>query len=229
MASLISETVRYVKETLANAEAGHDWFHIQRVYRNALYLQKHEGGKLEVIQLAALLHDIADSKFHKTPDGNADHELGPQKAAEFMRSQDVTPEVIREVVKIIRCMSFSQSFETQKYHSKELEIVQDADRLDAIGAIGIARAFHYGGYKNRKLYDPLMAPQTFQSKEAYQKAEGTTINHFYEKLLLLKHKINTPTAKALAEERHRFMEHFLGHFYAEWGLLEEDELIEFDK
>lgn len=225
MASLISETVRYVKQTLANAEAGHDWFHIQRVYRNALYLHKHEGGNLEIIQLAALLHDIADSKFHKTPDGTADHELGPQKAAAFMRSQNVAPEVIHEVVQIIRCMSFSMSFETQNYHSKELEIVQDADRLDAIGAIGIARAFHYGGYKNRVMFDPLLSPQTFHSKEAYQKSEGTTINHFYEKLLLLKHKINTPTAKTLADERHRFMEQFLGHFYTEWSLID-DEILD---
>jgi uncharacterized protein len=213
--SIISKTIDFVKTQLQAAEGGHDWFHIQRVYNNALHIANQETCDLLVVQLAALLHDIADSKFH-----NGDETIGPKVAEDFLKSQHTSEGCITHVVNIIKHMSFKGGNEATEFYSIEFAIVQDADRLDAIGAIGIARAFNYGGFKNRLLYDPDIAPVMGMSKAAYKNQTAPTINHFYEKLLLLKDRMNTQTAREIATERHRFMELYLSRFYAELeGLL----------
>ena len=210
---LIKKTIAFVKNELSSAEGGHDWFHIERVYKNALLISKTETVDESIVSLASLLHDIADSKFH-----NGDESIGPKKASEFLSKLNVDEGIIQQVVEIISQMSFKNSIggKTQE-RSIEFQVVQDADRLDAIGAIGIARCFNYGGFKNRKLYDPDIAPNLNMTKEEYKKSDAPTINHFYEKLLLLKDKMNTKTGKQIAEERHAFMESFLKQFYAEWN------------
>ena len=208
---IIENTILFVKNKLAQAEGGHDWFHIERVYKNALLIAKEEECDLTVVKLAALLHDIADSKFH-----NGDESIGPKVAREFLESQKVSEDIILHVIAIIENISFKGGNFEKKFHSKELEIVQDADRLDAIGAIGIARTFNYGGFKNRVIYDPNIPPKMNMSKEEYKNSESPTLNHFYEKLLLLKDKMNTKTGKKIAQKRHDFMVTFLSHFYAEW-------------
>jgi len=209
--SLLDNTILFVKQKLENAEAGHDWFHIERVYKNALLIAEGESCDLTIVKLGALLHDIADSKFN-----DGDESIGPKLAQSFLESQKASKEVIEHVVNIIENISFKGGNFEKKFTSKELEIVQDADRLDAIGAIGIARTFNYGGFKNRPLYNPSIAPKLKMTKEEYKNSEAPTINHFYEKLLLLKDKMNTETGKRIAEERHKFMELFLSQFYAEW-------------
>lgn len=209
--NLIDKTIVFVKETLAQAEGGHDWFHIERVYKNALLIAGSENCDLEIVQLGALLHDIADSKFH-----NGDETIGPKTARTFLETQNVSLETIDHVIAIIENISFKGGRVERKFSSIELDIVQDADRLDAIGAIGIARTFNYGGFKNRTLYNPEIAPNLSMTKEEYKKNEAPTINHFYEKLLLLKDKMNTETGKQIAQERQRYMEGFLEQFYAEW-------------
>lgn len=209
--SLIADTILFVKEQLKNAEGGHDWFHIERVYKNAQVIAAAEDCDLEVVTLAALLHDIADSKFH-----NGDETIGPKVARAFLEANQVVPDTVDHVIAIIENISFKGGNFDQQFHSKELAIVQDADRLDAIGAIGIARTFNYGGFKNRALYDPEIKPNLSQTKEEYKKNEAPTINHFYEKLLLLSDKMNTETGKKMAKKRHDFMVHFLAQFYAEW-------------
>ncbi|GGH21720.1 HD domain-containing protein [Sphingobacterium alkalisoli] len=207
----INKTAAFVQERLKDAESGHDWWHIQRVWNNTkLILQTEEADSL-VCELTALLHDIADSKFH-----DGDESLGPRIAGDFLTSIDVPSSTIQHVQHIILNMSFKASLGEVKFHSKELEIVQDADRLDAIGAIGIARAFNYGGYKNREIYNPDIPFIENQSKQAYKNTTAPTINHFYEKLLLLKDKMNTDAAKQIAATRHQFMEQFLKQFYCEW-------------
>ncbi|MFS4446351.1 HD domain-containing protein [Maribacter sp. 2307UL18-2] len=216
---IVSKTIQFVKETLADAEGGHDWFHIQRVYNNTLRLAEEEQVDNLVVRLGALLHDIADSKFH-----NGDETIGPKVAADFLASLNVDKATSEHVINIIENISFKSSLEAlssnKKFASKELEVVQDADRLDAIGAIGIARAFNYGGFKNRQLYNPEIAPEPNMTKEAYKKATGPTINHFYEKLLLLKDRMNTSTGKKLAQKRHQYMLDYLNQFDNEWnGLL----------
>ncbi|WP_183892113.1 HD domain-containing protein [Pedobacter cryoconitis] len=209
---LIKEkTISFVKDTLQGAEAGHDWFHIERVYKTALSINTKEGGDLLLVTLAALLHDIADSKFN-----NGDEEIGPQLAGNFLRTLGLSEAVILEVQQIIRNLSYKANLGKIEFSSRELDIVQDADRLDAIGAIGIARAFTYGGYKNRVLYDPEIKPELNMSKEAYKNSEAPTINHFYEKLLRLKDLMKTRTGKELAEQRHQFMQLYLNQFYSEW-------------
>jgi len=208
---LILATKTFVQQELANAEGGHDWFHIERVYKNALLIAEEEDVNLEIIALGALLHDIADAKFHQ-----GDETVGPKKAQQFLQQQNVEPATIEHVIKIIEHISFKGGNFQQQFHSKELAIVQDADRLDALGAIGIARTFNYGGFKNRKLYDPAIAPKLNMTKEEYKKGDNPTINHFYEKLLLLKDRMNTQKGKQIAQERHLFMEKFLEQFYAEW-------------
>jgi uncharacterized protein len=208
---LISKTILFVKKELANAEGGHDWFHIERVYKNAVSIAQSESCDETVVKLGALLHDIADSKFHE-----GDETLGPKKARVFLESENVTETVIAHVVNIIENISFKGGNFEKQFHSKELDIVQDADRLDALGAIGIARTFNYGGYKNRPLYNPAIPPKLHMSKEEYKTSEAPTLNHFYEKLLLLKDQMNTETGKQMAQERHHFMETFLSQFYAEW-------------
>ncbi|HZW62616.1 MAG TPA: HD domain-containing protein [Flavobacteriaceae bacterium] len=211
--TLIEKTIAFVKSELLNAEAGHDWFHTQRVYNNALLIAKNEVVNREVVQLAALLHDIADSKFH-----NGDETIGPRKAGAFLTSQQVSSEITAHVVAIISTMSYRNSLDNSStFHSKELEVVQDADRLDAIGAIGIARAFHYGGYKNRSIYHPDIPPKSDMTPAEYKTQVSPTLNHFYEKLLLLKEKMNTSTGKKLAEKRHQFMLDYLEQFFNEWN------------
>lgn len=208
---LISKTISFVKAKLENAEGGHDWFHIERVFKNAVLIAKNEDCDVTVVKLGALLHDIADSKFHE-----GDESVGPKIARDFLESENVDEEIITHVVHIIKNISYKGGNFEKKFSSLELDVVQDADRLDAIGAIGIARAFNYGGFKNRALYDPKIAPNSRMSKEEYKKNDAPTLNHFYEKLLLLKDKMNTDTGKQIAKERHRYMEGFLAQFYAEW-------------
>jgi uncharacterized protein len=208
---IIEKTISFVKQTLKEAEGGHDWFHIQRVFNNAMLIAKDETKASPlVVGLGALLHDIADSKFHQ-----GDETIGPKIAQNFLESLAVQPSVIRQVVAIINNISFKGGNFKQTYQSLELHIVQDADRLDAIGAIGIARCFNYGGFKNRKLYDPEVSPNLQMSKEQYKNSQSPTINHFYEKLLQLKDRMNTETGKRIAEKRHAFMELYLEQFYAE--------------
>lgn len=213
--NLLQETREFVKIQLAQAESGHDWFHIKRVYQLAVYIAKKEDySDLLLIKLGALLHDIADAKFH---DGN--EEIGPEMARQFLQKQDVSPVLIREIELIIKHISFKTA--TKTYHSEALEILQDADRLDALGAIGIARTFNYGGYKNREIYNPNIQPQPDQTKAAYKNSTAPTINHFYEKLLLLKDQMHTRTGRELAQERHDFLLNFLAQFYDEWNFLGE--------
>lgn len=209
--TLIDNTITFVKATLANAEGGHDWFHIERVYNNAMHIAKGEPVDELVVALGALLHDIADSKFF-----NGDETVAPKMATEFLISQNCDSAVIEHVVQIIKNISFKGGNKAQEFTSLELDVVQDADRLDAIGAIGIARTFNYGGFKNRKLYDPEVKPQLDMSVDEYKKSTAPTINHFYEKLLLLKDRMNTKTGKKIAEKRHTYMEGFLEQFYREW-------------
>ncbi|WP_310555204.1 HD domain-containing protein [Flavobacterium sp.] len=212
MDNLIEKTIAFVKQQLQNAEGGHDWFHIERVYKNSVLIAKEENCNLEIVQLGALLHDIADSKFH-----NGDESIGPKTARNFLESVNVSEETIAHIICIIENISFKGGNFDKKFTSKELEIIQDADRLDAIGAIGIARTFNYGGFKNRQLYNPEILPNLNMSKEEYKNSEAPTLNHFYEKLLLLKDKMNTETGKKIAQERHNYMETFLEQFYGEWN------------
>ena len=211
---IIEKTIEFVKKELKDAEGGHDWFHIERVFKNTILISKEEKVDVFIVSLAALLHDIADPKFH-----NGDEKIGPKKAKKFLISQKVPSEIGKHVVKIIKHISFKNTFEKnkKKFISKELEVVQDADRLDAIGAIGIARCFNYGGFKNRALYNPEVRPNLTMTKEEYKNSDSPTINHFYEKLLLLKDKMNTETGKKIAESRHQFMELYLKQFYDEWN------------
>ena len=211
--NIIQNTIRFVKKTLEGSEGGHDWFHINRVYKNALLIAKDEKVDLFIVQLGALLHDIADAKFY-----DGDESIGPKKAREFLLSQQVEEKVITHIENIILFISYKSSFDPSKsFSSPELNVIQDEDRLDAIGAIGIARCFNYGGFKNRALYDPKIEPNLEMTKEQYKKSNTPTINHFYEKLLLLKDKMNTKTGQLLAKERHVFMEGFLHQFYDEWN------------
>ena len=208
---IIQSTIVFVKATLKGAEGGHDWWHIYRVWQLSKRIAVSENASLFVVELGALLHDIADSKFH-----NGDEEAGPRKAREFLSSMEMEETVIMHVENIIRNISFKGGKEIQQFKSQELDIVQDADRLDAMGAIGIARTFNYGGFKNREIYNPEIKPDLKMTKEEYKLSNAPTLNHFYEKLLLLKDRMNTTTGKRMAQQRHRFMEEFLNEFYKEW-------------
>jgi uncharacterized protein len=208
---LIEDTLAFVKEGLSEAEAGHDWWHTYRVWQNAKHIGKQENANMIIVELSALLHDIADAKFY-----DGDETIGPETARAFLATKGVDESVIEHVVNIIRHMSFKNSLEGTAWSSPELLVLQDADRLDAIGAIGIARAFSYGGFKGRAFYDPEIPPNLNMTKEEYKKSAAPTINHFYEKLLLLKDKMNTSSGRKMAEERHRFMELYLEQFYKEW-------------
>lgn len=208
---IIDQTVKFVKETLANAEGGHDWWHIYRVWQLAQKIAATEKTNLLVVELGALLHDIADAKFN-----NGDENIGPKKAREFLQSISIEEELITHVEKIIQHISFKGGNFEQAFNSTELAVVQDADRLDAMGAIGIARTFNYGGFVNRTIYNPNIQPNLNMSKEEYKNSTAPTINHFYEKLLLLKDRMNTTTGKAMAVHRHSYMEQFLEEFYKEW-------------
>lgn len=209
---VIKETIKFVKHTLSNVESGHNWWHINRVWKLSKDIAKDEDVDQFVLELGALLHDIADYKFY-----DGDETIGPKKARQFLQSLDVDEDIIEHVENIIKHISFKCETEIKKFKSLELDIIQDADRLDAIGAIGIARAFNYGGFKNREIYDPNIKPQLNMTKKEYKNNTSPTINHFYEKLLLLKDKMNTQKGKSIAEERHKFMEIFLNQFYKELG------------
>ncbi len=209
---LIQNTIAFVQQELNDAEGGHDWFHVQRVYKNALLISENENANKTIVALGALLHDIADSKFH-----NGDETIGPKKAKAFLQTQAVSQDTITHIIKIIENVSFKGGNTIKTFHSIELEVIQDADRLDAIGAIGIARTFNYGGFKNRAIYDPSIKPDLNMNAAQYKASKAPTINHFYEKLLLLKDKMNTSSGKKIAQERHVFMEKFLEQFYQEWN------------
>ncbi|MBW1295186.1 HD domain-containing protein [Aquimarina litoralis] len=208
---IIQKTVDFVKHTLHDAEGGHDWFHIERVFKTSKTIAKSENVDMLVVSLGALLHDIADSKFH-----DGDEVIGPRIARDFLEGLQLDFSIIDHVISIIENISFKGGNVAQKFTSAELDVVQDADRLDAIGAIGIARCFNYGGFKNRALYDPEIKPNLHMNKEEYKNSTAPTINHFYEKLLLLKDRMNTQTGRKMAEDRHLFMEQFLDQFYREW-------------
>ena len=209
---IISNTAAFVKSMLENAEGGHDWFHIVRVWNNSKLIAQQENVDVFIVELGALLHDIADSKFH-----NGDETIGPKVARSFLESQKIEEAVIVHIEKIISNISYKGGNFEQNFNSPELAVIQDADRLDAIGAIGIARCFNYGGFKNRPLYNPEIQPNLHQTKEEYKNNSAPTINHFYEKLLLLKDRMNTKTGKKITEERHQYMETFLQQFYDEWN------------
>ena len=211
--NLIQTTITFVKEKLEGAEAGHDWFHIERVWKISKKIADSETCNLQVVELGALLHDIADPKFH-----DGDETLALKISNEFLQNQNVSAEIIEQVLFIIKNISFKNREEAPEILPIELQIVQDADRIDAIGAIGIARTFNYGGFKNNLMYHPDIQPALNMTKEEYKKSKGTTINHFYEKLLLLKDMMNTETGKKLAEERHDFMVEFLDQFSREWNV-----------
>ncbi len=209
---IIKKTVAFVKLETANAEGGHDWFHILRVWNLSKHIAKTEQVDMFIVELGALLHDIADSKFH-----NGNEEIGPQKARAFLNSLNVEKSVVSHIEQIISNISFKTGLDAQNFKSPELEVIQDADRLDAMGAIGIARAFNYGGYKNREMYNPAIAPVFNITKEEYKQSKAPTLNHFYEKLLLLKDKMNTETGKSIAQKRHNIMVQFLEDFLKEWN------------
>ncbi len=208
--NIVESTISYVKKELRGAEGGHDWWHVHRVWNSAVSIAKEEKVDLLVVELAALLHDIADAKFW-----NGDEEIGPRKAREFMVSLSVNENTIKHVIAIIENMSFKSSLGQINFTSNEMLVVQDADRLDAIGAIGIARCFNYGGFKNNTIYSPEISPKLNMTKEEYKASNGTSVNHFYEKLLLLKEKMNTNKGREIAEQRHQFMEVYLKQFHLE--------------
>lgn len=208
---IIEKTVNYVKNELNGAEGGHDWWHAERVWNMSKRIAQTEKVDLFVVELGALLHDIADSKF-----SGGDETAGPLKARNFLSSIFVDEEVISHIVLIIENISFKGGREEQKFRSLELDIIQDADRLDAMGALGIARTFNYGGHKGREIYNPHIKPQLTMTKEEYKSSTAPTLNHFYEKLLLLKDRMNTVSGRKLAEQRHSFMENFLAEFFLEW-------------
>ena len=207
---VLSKTEEYVKSRL-EGDSGHDWWHIHRVRTTALKLGKEEKANLFIVELSSLLHDVADHKFH-----GGDETVGPKVAQEWLLSLNIDKAIISHVCQIIKDISFKGAKVETKMKTIEGKVVQDADRLDAIGAIGIARAFSYGGYKKRELYNPNQKPTMHSSFQEYKTDTGHTINHFYEKLFLIKDRMNTETGKKLAEERHQFMEAYLAQFLMEW-------------
>ena len=207
---IIEKTVVFVKSELQNAEGGHDWWHIERVWKNAKTIAQSEPVNLFIVELGALLHDIADHKF-------TDESIGVLKARKFLESHSVEENVIDHVEKIMMNISFKGGNFAPEFFSPELSVVQDADRLDALGATGIARAFNYGGYKNRELYNPNIKPVIGMTVDQYKNSTAPTINHFYEKLLLLKDRMNTETGRRMAEQRHQFIEQYLEQFFREWN------------
>lgn len=209
---IIQKTKEYVKNKQSGESSGHDWWHTVRVYNTAISIANKENADKRVVALAALLHDIADYKFN-----NGDETIGPKMARSWLKENEVDEDIMNEVSDIIANMSFKGSNIDSSMKTLEGKIVQDADRLDAIGAIGIARTFAYGGSKGRAIYNPDIPPADFKSFEEYKSNNSSTINHFYEKLLLLKKLMNTKTAKEIAEGRHNFMESFLQRFLEEWN------------
>lgn len=211
---IIEKTKEFVRNKLQGEGSGHDWWHIYRVFNIAVSIAKTEKQEVDifVVKLGALLHDIADWKFN-----NGDTDVGAKVSRDFLESLDVDKETISHVAEIVKNISFKGAGEKSCMKTLEGMIVQDGDRLDAIGAIGIARTFAYGGHDNREMYNPDINPENHETFEQYQNSKGTTINHFYEKLLLLKDLMNTEAARKYAEKRHKFMEEYLDEFYAEWN------------
>ncbi|TXI84071.1 MAG: HD domain-containing protein [Crocinitomicaceae bacterium] len=212
MSQLVEIVKEKVQELFAHDTTGHDWFHIERVLKVAEYLQSKEGGNLELIQLAALLHDISD---HKMNGGVLN--AGGQVAFEMLVELGYDETKATMVKEIVDGVSYKGAHVQDVMTTVEGKIVQDADRLDAIGAIGIARAFAFGGSKNRPMYIPDYEPKMHTSFEEYASSKSHTVNHFYEKLLLLEARLHTETAKQIGKERHTFMEQFLEQFYNEWN------------
>ena len=208
---IISKTCKFVEDKLAGDGSGHDWWHIFRVWTLAKKIAVEEKAQMETVELGSLLHDIADWKFH-----GGDDSIGPAMAQEFLSNNDVDPQLTESVVDIVSTISYKGAGVATPMKTLEGKIVQDADRLDAIGALGIARTFAYGGYKNRLIFHPDEKPVLHQSYTDYKKNEGHTINHFYEKLLLLRERMTTKTGKRMADGRHQFMQSFLEQFYREW-------------
>jgi len=217
---LVIKTAAYIKEKFAGEGSGHDWWHIYRVWQNALYLAQHEPVDLQIVQLGALLHDIADWKFN-----DGDEKAGEVAARNWLQSQGASENVINQVGHIINEVTFKGAGVATAVSSLEGKVVQDADRLDAMGAIGIARAFAYGGFKNREMFNPEEPPIRHESFASYKKNTSHTINHFYEKLLLLRDRMQTATGRKLAEERHEYMLSFLDQFYNEWLMAENDSTL----
>lgn len=209
---MIEALISRIRSHFENDFSGHDWHHIMRVYRNALYIQAKEGGDREIVALGALLHDISD---HKMNGGQLDK--GGEEAARILLDMNVGQDTVDKVSLLVDNISYKGANVADKVISLEQQIVQDADRLDAIGAIGIARAFAFGGNRNRPIYEPEIQAELHDSFEQYAHAKSHTVNHFYEKLLLLKDRMHTETGKRMAEERHVFMENFLRQFYKEWN------------
>ena len=211
--ALLHETELFAQSALAHESTGHDWWHIVRVRNIAKKIQAKEGGDLNIIDLALILHDVGDRKvIQKTED---DYSI----AESFLRSHDTDNEMMHTVMEIIKNMSFSKSLDQSPASaaSIEFQIVQDSDRLDALGAIGIARAFAYGGSKARPLYDPEYTPQNFKSRDDYVNAKSSSLHHFDEKLLRLKELLNTATAKEIAANRDAYMREFQIRFLDEWN------------
>lgn len=209
---IVDRVVEFVKGYMADKEAGHNWWHIERVWKNAKYIfDKEQRGDIFLIELAALLHDIGDDKIDPETDG-------PELVGAFLSELKVENGHISDIKEIMALISFRDNLGQSYTRTIELDIVQDADRLDAIGAIGIARAFAYGGSRGNEIYNPDRPYKNYLSKEEYQVSDSSTINHFYEKLLLLKDKMNTDTGKQLAEERHMYMLEFLERFNGEWEI-----------
>ncbi len=209
--NIIDETRRHVESRLEGDGSGHDWWHCYRVWQLARTIADAEGADRTVVELGALLHDIADWKFH-----GGDESAGPREARAFLEQHAAEPDTVDSVCEIIATVSYKGAGVPTPMRTLEGQVVQDADRLDAIGAMGIARAFAYGGNRDRLMYHPDEPPVMHQSFEEYKKNKGHTINHFYEKLLLLKDRMNTATGRSLAESRHRFMEAYLQQFFEEW-------------
>jgi uncharacterized protein len=211
----ITKTEDFIKDRFFGEGTGHDWFHIDRVRKNAVFIAQKEGANLLQVEMAALLHDIADHKFH-----NGDLNEGPKQANAWLQKLELGPKEIKAIVTIIDEVSFKGAQVDTPVSSAESACVQDADRLDAIGAIGVARAFAFGGAHDRLLYDPAIEPTMHGDFESYRLDKSGTIAHFYEKLLLLKDRMQTETGKKLAAQRHTFMETYLEQFFREWNMRE---------
>ncbi len=213
MQNLVERVAAHIKTKFLAESSGHDWHHINRVWQLTRQIAAQEGAKREIAELGALVHDIADWKFH-----DGDDSIGPRQAEALLRREGASDEVIAAVVDIVATVSYKGAGVTTAMQTLEGQCVQDADRLDAIGAIGIARCFAYGGHAGRLMHDPDEPPVLHQTAAAYKASKGASLNHFYEKLFLLKDRMNTPTGRALAEPRHQFMEEFVAQFLAEWNV-----------
>ena len=213
MQNLVDRVAAHIKARFLAESSGHDWHHINRVLQLTRRIAAQEGADRQIAELGALVHDIADWKFH-----DGDDSVGPREAEALLRREGATEAVIAAVVDIVATISYKGAGVTTAMQTLEGQCVQDADRLDAIGAIGIARCFAYGGHAGRLLHDPDEAPVLHQTAAAYKASKGASLNHFYEKLLLLKDRMNTPTGRTLAEPRHRFMEDFVAQFLEEWNV-----------